>query len=184
MNTPNKIFKVAVLGAENTGKTSLVVRAVNDKFIVDYKPTRGVDFLIKELNINDKIINLQLWDSAGHTQFNFMKNVILDGSAAVIYVADLTRKETLDKLYSDKNPLIEYNKELNKTYNLCTEVLVLTKNDIYNENDENAIKSEMINDFLDKTGVSKFYYTSAKTGWGINDLFEDLTFCILEKNRK
>ena len=59
------MYKVLVIGDANTGKTSLVNRAVNNTFSDNYKVTIQCEFGTKVLELDNKIINLQLWDIAG-----------------------------------------------------------------------------------------------------------------------
>ena len=59
---PNSIYKVLILGNPGMGKTSLILKYVNDTFTKNYKATIGVDFLTK---IIDENTVLQLWDIAG-----------------------------------------------------------------------------------------------------------------------
>ena len=36
---------------------------------MQYKPTIGADFLTKELNLDGKVVSLQIWDIAGQEKF-------------------------------------------------------------------------------------------------------------------
>lgn len=42
---------------------------IDDKFSEYFTPTIGIDFKIKKINFRDKIIELQLWDTAGQEKF-------------------------------------------------------------------------------------------------------------------
>lgn len=63
------IIKVLVLGAANAGKTSLVERYCNSTFSGQRRPTIGCDFKIKKLQLEDKDVILQVWDTAGAERF-------------------------------------------------------------------------------------------------------------------
>ena len=58
-------FKLCVLGKSSVGKSSLVFRFAGDEFHESCLPTMGVDFKIRKIQLNNKSIKLQLWDSAG-----------------------------------------------------------------------------------------------------------------------
>ena len=45
------------------GKTSLILRYVKDQFSDSYNVTVGVEFLVKKIEVNNKTIALQLWDT-------------------------------------------------------------------------------------------------------------------------
>lgn len=49
-----------------TGKTSLIQRYTSGTFDKGYKATIGVDFCLKEMQLDQtKMVSLQLWDIAG-----------------------------------------------------------------------------------------------------------------------
>jgi GTPase SAR1 family protein len=51
--------------SHSVGKTSLLLRYVENKFTMATKSTIGSDFLSKELDVDDKPVTLQIWDTAG-----------------------------------------------------------------------------------------------------------------------
>jgi Ras-related protein Rab-7A len=59
------LLKVILLGNSGVGKSSLLKRYVENKFTFSYRATVGSDFMSKEIIIDDYIIKLQLWDTAG-----------------------------------------------------------------------------------------------------------------------
>ena len=62
-------FKVCLFGPGNVGKTSLLIRYIKDYFTSDLKQTIGSNFLIKDVEIDQKIVRLLLWDIGGQDQF-------------------------------------------------------------------------------------------------------------------
>jgi Ras-related protein Rab-7A len=66
-NAPKKkvLLKVIILGDSGVGKTSLMNQYVNQKFSTQYKATIGADFLTKEVVIDDRVVTMQIWDTAG-----------------------------------------------------------------------------------------------------------------------
>jgi Ras-related protein Rab-6A len=47
------------------GKTSIIHRFIYDSFDENYQATIGIDFMSHKMYIEDKIIILNLWDTAG-----------------------------------------------------------------------------------------------------------------------
>lgn len=92
-----------MLGAFAVGKTSLVQQYVNSIFNEKYQTTLGVKIDKKTVNIDNRSIELILWDLAGEDEFMEVRSSYLRGSAAVILVADGTRAETLDIAIKLKN---------------------------------------------------------------------------------
>ncbi len=67
-STSNKkkvLLKVIILGDSGVGKTSLMNQYVNKKFSNQYKATIGADFLTKEIMVDDRLVTMQIWDTAG-----------------------------------------------------------------------------------------------------------------------
>jgi Ras-related protein Rab-7A len=63
------LLKIIILGDSGVGKTSIMNRFVNQKFSLQYKSTIGADFLTKEMLVDDRLVTLQLWDTAGPERF-------------------------------------------------------------------------------------------------------------------
>lgn len=61
-----KVFKVLVIGDLSAGKTSVILRYVNKRFVEKYKASIGLDFTLKTIEWDPKtVVRLQFWDIAG-----------------------------------------------------------------------------------------------------------------------
>ena len=56
-------FKIIVIGDPAVGKTSLVQKFTTGNYTSDYKNTIGAEYFIKNLKIDKKTIELQIWDT-------------------------------------------------------------------------------------------------------------------------
>lgn len=56
-------FKIIVVGDFNVGKTSLIQKYINNTFSDKYKATIGLDIFLKTIRYQNKVIQLQLWDT-------------------------------------------------------------------------------------------------------------------------
>ena len=56
-------YKVIVIGEVNVGKTSLILRYVNDEF--SDPPRKNVSEETKKVMVNQTELTLQIWDTAG-----------------------------------------------------------------------------------------------------------------------
>jgi Ras-related protein Rab-1A len=50
-------YKILMLGDSGSGKTSILIRYTNDIFTPTFITTIGIDFKIKTIKIEDKILN-------------------------------------------------------------------------------------------------------------------------------
>ena len=66
MNSKKKNFlKIVILGDSGVGKTTLLQQYLNGKATSNAKPTIGADFSKKEVMIDNSLVTLQIWDTAG-----------------------------------------------------------------------------------------------------------------------
>jgi small GTP-binding protein len=63
-----------------------------------YKPTVGIDFLSRNLTVNNSTFRLQLWDTAGQEKYKSLVPAYLRDANAAIFVYDVSRKESLYNL--------------------------------------------------------------------------------------
>ena len=55
---PDALIKLVLIGATNCGKTSLMLRFIDNVFNEGQTNTIGVDFKMKSLRIDDKIVKV------------------------------------------------------------------------------------------------------------------------------
>ena len=71
------LLKVIILGDSGVGKTSLMNQYVNKKFSNQYKATIGADFLTKEVMVDDRLVTMRIWDTAGQVTVPRTENIEL-----------------------------------------------------------------------------------------------------------
>ncbi len=59
------VIKLIIVGDSSVGKTCILLRFSENTFPVSHMPTIGIDFKIKKINVGDKRVKLQVWDTAG-----------------------------------------------------------------------------------------------------------------------
>uniref|UniRef100_A0A915J7T2 Ras and EF-hand domain-containing protein n=1 Tax=Romanomermis culicivorax TaxID=13658 RepID=A0A915J7T2_ROMCU len=89
-NGPERIFKVVCVGDSGVGKTCFLHRFCHNKFRQTFSATIGVDFQVKSLNIDGRIIALQLWDTAGQERFRSITKQYFRKADGVLLVYDVT----------------------------------------------------------------------------------------------
>ncbi|XP_046688272.1 LOW QUALITY PROTEIN: ras-related protein Rab-21-like [Homalodisca vitripennis] len=94
----NFSFKVVLLGEGCVGKTSVVLRYVEDKFNDRHITTLQASFLNKKLNILGKRVNLAIWDTAGQERFHALGPIYYRMSNGAILVYDITDEDSFQKV--------------------------------------------------------------------------------------
>lgn len=87
--------KVAMIGDSQTGKTSLMVKYVEDRFDEDYIETLGVNFMEKTVNLQNVTITFSLWDLGGQNEYLTLMPLACCDAKVILFVFDLTRKASL-----------------------------------------------------------------------------------------
>jgi len=94
--------KICLLGDFAVGKTSLVARFIMNVFSDRYLTTVGVKVDTREVQVGTESLKLVIWDLAGTAQLNGAGRAYVQGAHGVIYVCDLTRRETLESVHTLK----------------------------------------------------------------------------------
>ena len=167
------IFKIILIGSSGVGKSSILQRYIQKTFNDSYASTIGVDFFMKSINIGEKTIKLQLWDTAGTEKFRSITTGYYRGADAAFVVFDLSAKssfkavsEWIENYYKYKNPDSEKNVVL-----IGNKVDLVDKREVTQEEAENYVKDNNI-----------FYFeTSAKEGKNIEECFNFMAEKLLEQ---
>ena len=165
-------YKILILGDATVGKTSILVRYIDNKFEKDSLATLGVDVKYKYVTLDNKKIRMNIWDTAGQDRFRNIAKNYFKGANAVIFVFDVNNKNTLDKIKF----WIDNVKE-NSSEDLI-EVIVGNKIDI---DGKHEVTKEEMESLGEKTGMETFE-TSAKTGEGINEVFTYLVNQLIQNS--
>ena len=152
-------YKIVFLGDQNVGKTSIINRFANDIFEEECQSTIGLDFTTKNAKINNKDINLLLYDIGGKEKFRSLIPLYTKDSNICLIIYDITNKDSFINIGDRLNDLSN-----NEDY---IPVLIGNKKDL--ENDRAVTKKEG-EDFAKEKGFI-FSEVSSKTGEGIEDLF-------------
>jgi small GTP-binding protein len=161
-------FKITLFGPGGVGKTSLLIRYIKDYFNPDLKQTIGSNFLIKDVELEDKQVRLLLWDIGGQEQFSKLRTIYFKGSNAALGVYDVTSPQSLLKLPG-------WVSSIKKTVKKTIPMLVLgNKIDL-----ERKVEKSEAED-LSKRLNCEYLETSAKTGENVEFAFEKIARACIE----
>ena len=167
-------YKIAIIGNQHVGKTTILSRYKYETTDDSYAPTVGIDFLTKNVFLEDKTIRLIMWDTAGQERFKSLIPSYLKNANCVILTYDITDKSSfnsLGKWLSDvKDNVVE------GTF------IILCGNKI-DLNNKRVVNKEEWEKFAKENNIA-FAENSATTGQGINELFNTIlaNFCEVPMN--
>ncbi len=87
-----------VIGDTSVGKTSILLRYINNNFSENIKPTIGCDHYEKEIDLGSNKVKLSIWDTAGQERFRGLASSYYKRAKCVILVFDYTKKSSFEKL--------------------------------------------------------------------------------------
>ena len=161
-------YKIVVIGDQHVGKTSILSRYKYEVIETAYAPTVGIDFLTKNVFLEDKTVKLIMWDTAGQERFKSLIPSYLKNANCIILTYDISNKSSFVSLNKWLMDAKEYVNE--KTlFVICGNKLDLKR----------AVTKKEVEDFSNEKNIPLFIEVSALTGEGINDLFNNIvkTFC-------
>ena len=77
------IFKVLLLGEAAVGKTSITNRFAKSEFSLNYSVTLCLDVIRRVIQVGDKKVSLQIWDTVGQERFRTITSSYYKGSVSL-----------------------------------------------------------------------------------------------------
>ena len=131
----------------------------------NYIATIGVDFRFRTIEIDNKTIKLQIWDTAGHERFNSINTSYYRGCDGAILCYDVCQKATF------KNIIYHLNQVQEKGEKNSVKILVANKDDV--DDELKMVTYEDGQDLADQLNLS-FFEISAKYNKNVEEAFEEL----------
>ena len=164
------LFKILLIGNSSVGKSSLLLRFVDDAWSDVFVPTIGVDFKVRTLKINNSLIKFQIWDTAGQERFKNITANYYRGAHGILVLYDITDVDSFKNL---NNWLMEIEKNAKSN---VVKVLIGNKSDLSSLRKVSVEEGE---EFAEENGM-KFIETSAKNRDNVLEAFEELGREIME----
>jgi len=156
-------FKIAIIGPAEAGKSAIVERFVNNKFLISPK-VLPLDIISKDFEYEEgEKVFLSLWDICGHKRFEYLRSVFYKGAAGILLVFDMTNVNS----YHDLNIWLNESKLFAGNAPI---ILVGNKSDLSSEINVNK---ETFDKYISDNNLI-FIQTSAKSGHNINQAFKIL----------
>ena len=163
-------LKLLVVGDSSVGKTNFVMRLINNEFSKNYMTTSGIDLKTTDIEIKNKKIHIQLWDTAGQEKYKAItKNLFLKVMGALI-IYDITNEASYNNLKSWVKLIKE---ECGKHMQL---IILGNKSDL---NDERKISKDEAINYAKEQNI-EYIETSSKTGENVKKAVTMICENILE----
>lgn len=156
------LYKIVLIGDWGVGKTNILSQYTRGQFVLGSAGTIGVQFSSKTLTLEDTVVKVQVWDTAGQDKYRAITSNYYRGAHGALLVYDITRIDTFKRLDVWLKELREFVK------NDCVVVLVGNKSDLV---DMAEVKTELAVDYAKNLGIA-FFETSALNASNIEQAFD------------
>ena len=173
-NEYDYIFKVLLVGNSDVGKSSLILRYVDQVWNDVFVPTIGVDFKVKSLEIDKRTIKLQIWDTAGQERFRNVISSYFKGAHGILLIFDITSRDSFKEL---ENWLGEVERNASSQ---ILKILIGNKCDLEEEREISKDEGEA---FAMRNGM-QYIETSAKNNTNVDQAFEALAKIMVDYSNK
>ena len=92
--TSKGLLKVVFLGDSGTGKSSIITQYVHKTFLSNPVASVGASFLCVTVTVNDRKVELALWDTAGQEAYRGLTPMYYRNSVVAILVFDITSTDS------------------------------------------------------------------------------------------
>ena len=167
------MFKILLLGDSGVGKSCIILRYIEDTFSVNLMNSIGVDFKLKNIEIDNKKIKLQIWDTAGQERFRTITTSYYKGAHAIVIVFDITDKDSFEHVNVWMQDIDKFAKAGGMR------ILVGNKCDLEHQR---AVTKDQGNEMALKYGI-KYIETSAKDTINIEELFVNTAKTLMNKQQ-
>ena len=163
-------LKILLVGDSGVGKTTLLLKYVDNQFSDSHITTIGVEYKDKEITVNNRKINLQIWDTSGQERYRSITKNFYRNAHGILFVFDVTNQTSFDHLKDWLNSSNECDIDFKK-------IIVGNKIDL----NDRVVNKETMAFFAEKNQIKKSYETSAKDGTNIQECFNDSTTLLVDK---
>lgn len=170
---PDVVFKIIIIGDSGVGKSCFFMQFTEGNFKDDHNVTIGVEYGARVLKIGEKLIKLELWDTAGQEAFRAITRSFYRNANGVMLMYDLTRLDSFENLE-------DWLREVRT--NSAPDITILAVGNMLDlADDEREVDTDIGEKFVVDNKLDGFMEVSAKTSDNVNEAFAKMAEILQKK---
>ena len=157
-------FNVSILGETQVGKTCILSVYKGVKFNEKNLSTIGMDTFLDLVNIEGKEYKFKIFDTNGQERYNSISTSTIKFADGFLVVFSVDKKSSFDKV-------INWIKVIENNVDIRQKAVILIGNKI--DKNERKVSNEEALSFAKRKKI-KYFETSAKTGFNIKEVFNEI----------
>ena len=166
-------FKIIIIGDSGVGKSSLLKRAVQNRFDESYQATIGFEFLLMHYKINELKFKLQIWDTCGQEMYRSLVQGFYRNTSLAIIVYDVNNPKSFEGLEVWLKDLRQQTEQEIPIF------IVVNKSDM-----EKKVPTEDAKIFSTSNRTKYFAECSARSGYNVKEIFNEAAKQLYESYKK
>ncbi|XP_041360854.1 dnaJ homolog subfamily C member 27-like [Gigantopelta aegis] len=160
-------IKIISMGNAEVGKSCVIKRYCEKRFVHKYLATIGIDYGVTKVNVKDREVKVNIFDMAGHPIFYEVRNEFYRDTQGALLVFDVSDRSSFEALDSWLSEMLSEMGDKAEAENV---VVCVCANKIDKKRAVDELEGRMWAD------SHRFHYfeTSAQTGEGVNNVFQTL----------
>jgi len=107
-------FKIISVGNSEVGKSCLIKRYCEGRFVKRYISTIGIDYGVKKLELLGHKVCINFFDLSGNDEYKMIRTEFYKGSSGVIMVFDCDNRDSYVSLVQWEEEMKRFGVELNR----------------------------------------------------------------------
>lgn len=161
----NVRIKIISMGNAEVGKSCIIKRYCEKRFVHKYLTTIGIDYGVTKVQVKDCDVKVNIFDMAGHPIFFEVRNEFYKDTQGAMLVYDVSNRSSFEALdYWMK----EMREEIGNRLEMDGIVFAVCAN----KTDKRRVVDESEGRLWAESKGIPYFETSAQSGAGINEMFQ------------
>jgi len=169
ISTPPNV-KLLSLGDKQTGKSCLIKRYCEKRFVSKYQMTIGIDYGTTLVNstTKSKPLKLHIFDTGGHACFSQIRKDFYENCQAILLTFNMNDSKTFENLKNYWYEELKHN--LGTQFDIDSLVIVVCGT--HSDSNTFEVKSDEAKLWVESKRGWKYFETSAQNGENVAEVFE------------